>query len=80
MSVYKKKGYNIKRIRKNCTDTLVDPVLGLTYNVGIKHTYELKDESHHREQTNNVGERSNQSSIAPRLPAANTSKSSPDEK
>ena len=35
LSVYKKEGFDWKRIEEHCKDTMVDPVLGLCYRVNI---------------------------------------------
>ena len=33
LSVYEAKGFDVEDIEKNCTDTELDPILGLTYRV-----------------------------------------------
>lgn len=48
LTVYKRRGFNTKRIKKNCLDYREDPILGRCYKIGIKGSLDKHEESRER--------------------------------
>ena len=50
LSVYKRLGYNAKRIKALCHDTQEDPIFGTCYKVAVHSSFDVSMEEHKREQ------------------------------
>ena len=56
ISVLKKRGFNVKKIKKRCTDIQLHPILGKCYRIDILSKYEKNEEQHNRKQDTNVSD------------------------
>ena len=50
LSVYKKQGWNVKRIKEFCKDTISDPIVGKLYRVNRRYSFENNYEEHRHEE------------------------------
>ena len=62
LSVYRKQGWNTKRIKKRCTDVISDPIFGKLYRIQKRSSYEVNMEEHNHAKV--VG-----GNTGPRFPA-----------